>query len=148
MGPRSAVDVDLALELYDQGRSLEEVAAEFLVTRQAVHRILKQHPLYKPRTKTEASHRLVDDARVVELWKLNLPQRAIAERLGISHPTVSRSLRRSGIKARRLVDDELVAELWRQGGRSQASIGRELGVSQQVIGRSLRRSGIDPSVKP
>jgi DNA-binding transcriptional regulator LsrR (DeoR family) len=94
------VNPERALELYASGRSLDDVAGEFGVTRQAVHRVLARDPRYQPRTKSQAARRSVEDPVVLGLWNQGLSQRAIGRRLGVSHPTVSRSLRRSGIKLR------------------------------------------------
>ncbi len=70
----------------------------------------------------------------------------IAERLGISPPSVTAGLRRLGLS----IEDERDIEVLRMvdDGQTLAAIGRRLGISRQAVMYRLRRLGVAPGTLP
>lgn len=92
----------------------------------------------------------VDDAEVARLHREGMTQKEIGRILGCRGSTVSRSLRRSGLTARKptayrtfpSADD--VRGLYEGERLSQREVARKLGIARTTVTRIMRENGIRP----
>ncbi|MFK4763102.1 hypothetical protein ACI3KS_19430 [Microbacterium sp. ZW T5_45] len=81
-----------------------------------------------------------------ELYESGLPLKKVCERVGASRATVTRHLRKAGVRLRNqgLDDAELkIATARYRAGDTLKQIGKALGVSPTTVGTYLRSSGTE-----
>lgn len=86
----------------------------------------------------------MDRARLAALWAEGVPTGTIAERLGVTAPSVCRAVREMGLPARpsgrRPIDREVMAPLW-DAGLTLEEIAEKLGVGPMSVSRAAKRYG-------
>lgn len=143
MTPRQAEARRLALD----GLTLNEIAAEMGVTRQAVQQLLKATDTTARRSPGNCRPSPTPE-EVVALYQEGLTDEDVARMFGISQYTVRDRRRKAGVKGCGGVpprftptDVDRIVALHHEGW-SQMKIAAEYGADQTTVSRTLRKRGI------
>lgn len=156
------IDVARAAEMYGAGENLPAIAEALGCDAGALSRALRRHGV-SMRTSSQSMTPHLDREQVVEMYRAGHGCRAIADTLGVSHPTIETIVRQAGLTRRPgrppkagpgstpTYDTEFkrarkkVAE--RSGGRCEGRIeGVCTGAGEHVHHRKLRTRGGDNSL--
>lgn len=141
---------------YLAGDTLEQIAADFDITRERVRQILRESGIpslgYRDCHKRKSAAMLRgDEVATLAAQGRSVPE--IAQAIGDHRQNVYLCLKRMGLKARRaqkpfasktVANAALVAKLYASGEKT-ADIAREIGIQQPTIYRLLRIAGVEPS---
>jgi predicted DNA-binding protein YlxM (UPF0122 family) len=133
---------------YQAGASMSEIGEKFGITRQRVSQIFKKHGIHVPAARR--GRRPVDDAMtqkyVAEAVKLGSKTGA-ALSLGVSPDTISRALRRAGVKISRgkFTNEHVKADIIRRyhSGDGLREIAESYGTKAQHVNSLLRKWGVE-----
>jgi predicted HTH domain antitoxin len=148
------------IELYRNGKTLEEIGKQFGISRQAVQTRLKKAGFERrPRGGKVKSGELSRDVLINLYQNKKLPPSKIAEELNVTAPIVTRQLRKHKIplrtrkEARRLISREIpsgeeLERLYLTENRTQGEIAEIYQRGQQTVSKWLKRYGLKKEVKP
>ncbi len=150
----SQLDEATVVEMRRSGLPQQVIADKFGVSRVAVSNMLRKagipHFVVRPKTHRKTSE--LDEATVIDLRRSGLSQRAIADKLGVSAPTISNMLKKAGVPrvvARQHktaeIDEAMVVDL-RKSGLPLQAIADKFGVSTHPILKILKTAGVPRKV--
>ena len=152
-----ARNLEKIIELWNEGKTIEEVANEFQLTKGTLYSYLdkgrKKGLKVRDGRKDGTKHRESEERakKIVELWNSGLSIDEISNQLGISKSTIDKTLsqaRKQGLIIRdriKKVDiesekrDKKIVELWNLGF-SRAEISNQLGISKGTIDNTLSKA--------
>lgn len=137
------------LSRYEQGWSVEEIAAEQGVSRGTVGNRLRSLPEYRPRPAGEPPLELPDDLAERYEAGASIPQ--LAREYGVSNQTVNRRLRAAGVPVRQYTGrrgkwspdyDEAQLREMSERGMTCREIGEALGKPEESVRKAMRSRGV------
>jgi hypothetical protein len=154
------IKTDSLAELYEDGKTLEEIGNQFGISRQAVQSRLKRAGFERRPRGVKTKSRELDRDVLIELYQnRKLPPSKIAEELNVTAPFVIRQLKKHNIplrtrkEARRLTSGRIpsgeeLARLYLTENRTQAQIAEIYQIGQQTVSKWLKRYGLKKELKP
>jgi len=133
---------------YQAGASMAQIGERFGITKQRVSQIFKKHGVYI--APSRRGRRAVDQETtqkyVAEAIRLGSKSEA-AKTFGVSPDTISRALRRAGVKVStgRFTDEEVKADIISKyhSGERLREIGEVYGIRAQHVNSLLRKWGVE-----